>query len=1016
MKRRTFIFGFNCILSVLSVAFAAQVAIIVADPRFGDHINQIAPVFGVAFAIVWLGGLRYLPAIFIGAMLPAMFAGEHLLMMLSVPFATVTASALSLRVLESLQVRFNMTRIRDALLILFVGIILCTCLGAVVESVFQCRSPSDILWDDFKLLFLTNWLAAAVGSIILTPFLLAWADPSGFKIGGRQFAEIGVWLLILSSFGLVTFQNWAPTDVLFYPMELAIFPIMAWGAIRFGLRGASAGVLVLALLAVWALIPVFSNAGHSISQSPANVWIFVGILSITSICLAAVMTELRRREAQISENEGRLRAFTEALPDIAFVLSREGVIIDVFSANSTVESTHRITNAERVIGKPLDAVFDERSCRSFLNTISESLNSNSVKTLEYFLESVDVGEHWFEARVSPMSSEGHLSDRVVWVAYNISSRKVAEAAIKQRDVVLNATARANHMLLTTIDFAEAIEFAMREIGNALNVERSFVFEISGHPSESFHTFNPRFEWLKNDSFQGVLKHRSLKDAPFEDFFPGWYEQLIPGGIIQIEGETHGKLESKVFRELESESLLVIPMWVEGQLYGFFAVDYCSRKHQWNDSEINAVRVLASSMSGLILMREREEELRIARDLSDSASLAKGEFLAMMSHEIRTPMNAIIGYTDLILQSDLNEMQSEHAAIIKRSGKALLNLINNILDYSKIESRTLELESLEFDLEQIMCEAMEYVLPDAKDKGLHIDYEFGSGISEIYIGDSHRIRQILMNLASNAVKFTDEGSVLMSVSLDTVKSDECADMLHFEVQDSGCGIARDKFDRLFKAFTQVDSSTTRQFGGTGLGLVICKRLVERMNGQIWVESSAGTGANFQFSIPLPHPEQFKMNRGVFMPSAHEISVDDDLLNDDLLNDDFAKAHPLRLLVCEDDDDNRWVIQELLEQLGYQPHVAYDGDQTIEILQRGIFDVVLMDVRLPGKSGIELTQSIRNGAYEDHDAKQYIIAVTAFAMNADRDKCLAAGMNDYLSKPLEVARLKEALIKAHRTLIS
>ncbi len=1011
MKRPTFIFGFNCLLSVLSVAFAAQVAVIVADPRLGDHINQIAPVFGVACAIVWLGGLRYVPAIFIGALLSAMFAGQSLLMMLSVPFATATVSALSLRVLDCLQVRFNMARIRDALLIFFVGIVLCTCLGALIESVFQCCSASGILWDDFKSLFLTNWLAAAVGSIIITPFLLTWADPSGDKLGARQFVEVGVWLLVLLSFGLMTFQNWAPTEVLLYPMELAIFPIMAWGAIRFGLRGASAGVLVLALLAVWALIPVFSGIDQSINQSPANVWIFVGILSITSICLAAVMTELRRREVQVSENERRLRALTGALPNIAFVLSREGLIIDVFSANSTVELTHRITNTERVIGKSLDAVFDEQTCRSFIDIISKSLSSNSVKTLEYSVESVGVGEHWFEARVSPIAVEGQLSDRVIWVAYNISSRKAAEAAVKQRDVVLNATACANYKLLTTVDFAEAIKLAMREIGSALNVERSFVFEITGHPSEASHTFNPRFEWLKKNSFQSVLKHHSLKDASFEDFFPGWYEQLIQGGTIQIQGATDDAFESKLFSEFQSESLLVIPISIETQLYGFFAVDYCSRTHQWNDSEINAVRVLASSISGLILMREREEELGVARDQSDSASLAKGEFLATMSHEIRTPMNAIIGYTDLMLQTDLDEMQAEQVAIIKRSGKALLNLINNILDYSKIESLNLELESVEFDLEQIMCESLEYVLPDAKDKGLHIDYKVGSDVSETYIGDSHRIRQILMNLTSNAVKFTDKGSVLLSVSLDTSKSDECADMLHFEVQDSGCGIERDKFDHLFKAFTQVDPSTTRQFGGTGLGLVICKRLVERMNGQIWVESSAGTGANFQFSIPLPRPEQFSASRGPFPPCSYAISEDDDLLNDD-----FAKEHPLRLLVCEDDDDNRWVMQELLEQLGYQPHVAHDGDHAIEIMQRGIFDVVLMDVRLPGKSGIELTQSIRSGAYEDHDAKQYIIAVTAFAMNADRDKCLAAGMNDYLSKPIEVARLKEALINAHRTLIS
>ena len=174
----------------------------------------------------------------------------------------------------------------------------------------------------------------------------------------------------------------------------------------------------------------------------------------------------------------------------------------------------------------------------------------------------------------------------------------------------------------------------------------------------------------------------------------------------------------MFCESANQSLLVIPMSVEGQLYGFFAVDYCNNLQLWGESEINAVRVLSSSISGLILMRKREIELRIAHD---SANAAKGEFLAIMSHEIRTPMNAIIGYTDLILHTELDELQSDHATIIKRSGRALLNLINNILDYSKIESRTLELESVEFNLENIICDAVELVLPDAKEKGINLNF-------------------------------------------------------------------------------------------------------------------------------------------------------------------------------------------------------------------------------------------------------------------------------------------------------
>jgi len=485
--------------------------------------------------------------------------------------------------------------------------------------------------------------------------------------------------------------------------------------------------------------------------------------------------------------------------------------------------------------------------------------------------------------------------------------------------------------------------------------------------------------------------------------------LMEGGSICLDMANEHAPKPSILRELESESLLVVPMWVEGELYGFFFTDSCSQKHHWKESEVNAVRVLASSISGLMLMREREEELRITRDQANSASMAKGEFLAMMSHEIRTPMNAIIGYTDLIQQTDLDEAQAEHTAIIKRSGKALLSLINNILDYSKIEARTLELESDPFDFEQVMCEALGYVLPMANEKNVQVDYDIDTEVGEVYVGDAHRIRQIVMNLASNAVKFTEEGSVRLSVRMNKCRSTKQFDMLHFKVKDTGCGIARDKFDLLFKPFSQVGASTTHQLGGTGLGLVICQRLVECMNGDIWVESTLGLGTSFQFTIALSRPEQLQVNTAVAMSHADQSDAD-------RLEADFAVAHPLRLLICEDDEDNRWVMKELLKTLGYEAHVAHDGDQAIEIMQRGIYDVVLMDVRLPGKSGIELTAAIRNGEFEDNDTQQYIIAVTAFAMNEDRDKCLAAGMNDYLSKPIEVSRLKDALVRAHGALIS
>lgn len=1006
MNKRTVWIGVKLVLALLASAFAAQIAVALADHRFGGHVNQVAPVFGVALGLLLVLGYRYLPAIFVGALIPSAFVETNYLVILSTPLAAAGMAVCGYVILSRLRVRFDLESVRDTLCVIGFGIIFASFLGAVLQAALIILGDPNIAWDDFLSLILTNWISAAVGAIIITPFILVWSNPTSAKLNTNQVLEVVVWFFTLITFGAITFQNWAPTDVLFYPMELAIFPIMAWAAIRFGLKGASAGVLVLAMIAAWELLLVLSGHGRSISQSPANVWVFVGIISITSICLAAVMTQLRKREAEVTENENRLSAFTDALPDIAFVITREGVIDHIFASNARVERNHRIFNSENVAGKYLQDLFDEELAADFLRTVKAAIDSSVVTNFEYTMQSVDVGEHYFEARVSPMAARAGEVERVVWVAYDITSRKKTEAGIRKRDKVLKATARANNALLTTADFDKAVETSIRQVAQALQVERAYVFVISGNQEESFQRVSCEHEWAVRAEIPKFKENPNFQDAPLEEFFPYFLKHLSVDGIIKIDTGSINVQHREMLNSMRAQAILAIPMWLGPQLYGFFGVDYCQKSHTWSENEVNAVRVLASGLSGLVLIRQREDELRVARDWADAASQAKGEFLAMMSHEIRTPMNAIIGYTDLLNQSQLSDQQGEHAAIIKRSGKALLELINNILDYSKIESSSLELDMAEFDIEQIVCEALETILPQAKDKGLKVDYEVGEAVDEIYIGDSHRLRQVLINLASNAVKFTSSGSVLIRVSRVADNSDEHKDTLYFEVLDTGCGIPAAKFDLLFEAFSQVDSSTTRQHGGTGLGLAISKRLIERMDGRMWVESEVGEGSNFQFTVQLKLPMELKATHTPFPLDA---------ANKDELDPDFSIKYPLRILVCEDDEDNRWVIKELLTNMGYDLKLVEDADDAITQLENYVFDVVLMDVRLPGMSGIELTEKIRSGEINPGRTNQYIIAVTAFAMNEDREHCLSAGMNDYLSKPIEISLLKEVLKNAHTVLM-
>jgi PAS domain S-box-containing protein len=776
---------------------------------------------------------------------------------------------------------------------------------------------------------------------------------------------------------------------------------MAWAAIRFGLRGVTAGVAALSILAYWHLMSVLGPEQRYISQSPANLWIFVGILSLTSVILAAVMAELRRRELLVAENESRLRAFTDALPDIAFVLSSRGEVRDVFASGAVNKARHAIPLEAEVRGCSLDELLPEVTVRDFLQTISTALRFGALQTLEYAIGGADGKTFWFEARVMPMQTAGTPDGCVVWVAYDITGRKQAEAALRRRDEILLATAQAKNLLLTHADFDEALSGALRLVGGALDADRAFIFEIRRPAGAEELAVRCCFEWRRGKDMPSFRESGGLGEGPLEAFFPGWYRHFSGHGVIRGPVSSLAAPVRRRLQEAGSVSILAVPVWVDRVLWGFFGVDVVGRSREWQSSEVNALRVMSSSMSGLVVIRDRENALRRERDRADSASSAKGEFLAMMSHEIRTPMNAIVGYSDILAQTKLDEHQHEQVGIIKRSGRALLELINNILDYSKIESRSLELEATRFSLEQVVCEALENVLVRAKEKGIRLDFKIGEDLSAHYVGDPYRLRQILTNLLNNAVKFTEEGFVELQVERLRERATDGREDLHFQVVDTGVGIPREKFERLFRAFSQVDSSTTREYGGTGLGLVIARRLVETMDGKIWVESTEGEGSTFHFTVRFSLPGAGESDGSV--PVRQRAG--------DGMQKSFGKRHPLRLLVCEDDPDNQWVLREMLQSLGYRPDIAGDGGEAQLRLRYHDYDAVLMDVQMPEVDGLELTRRLRRGDLGEELSDRYVIACTAFAMNEDRDRCLAAGMNDYLSKPLVVGRLKEALARAH-----
>jgi len=572
------------------------------------------------------------------------------------------------------------------------------------------------------------------------------------------------------------------------------------------------------------------------------------------------------------------------------------------------------------------------------------------------------------------------------ITQQILGEEQSKEQIQMQNILMHIASQYINISLAEVN--STIQQSLSELGRFVKADRTYIFDYDWEKN----VCNNTYEWCE----EGIVPQIDELQGVNSELIPEWIEAHRAGRTMHIADvlslpENDGV--RLILEPQEVKSVITIPMMQGSECVGFVGFDSVRSHHEYSDNEKKLLVIFASMLVNINMRSALEKNMNDAKEQAEAANLAKSQFLANMSHEIRTPMNGIVGFLELLRTSNMSLEQKDFIREAKSASEVLLYLINDILDFSKIEAGKLGMERIDFNIRTVIKDAVSIILPKASEKNLDIYTVIHDSVPEAVVGDPSRLRQILSNLMSNAVKFTEQGQV--SLTVECIKEEEDLATIQFDVKDTGIGISKESMGNLFQSFNQADASTTRKYGGTGLGLAISKELIKMMDGNIRVESTEGEGSVFSFYICM------KIVQRIEVADKEHVS----LKEDKIYLEESIQSHQhevktdvkTKILLVEDNEMNRKIMMLMLKKWGMTCDIATNGKEAYMAVRKKEYDIVFMDCQMPMMDGYESTTKIRE---DEGDLKHTtIIAMTANAMEGDKTKCFEAGMDDYISKPID-----------------